>query len=81
VVAILALVLLIVAIAAISVFFANKLIGFLLRGEGWFRGSHVSRRENPTLYWWTVGVLTFTAGVTAWAVGLLALILCRIIAK
>ncbi len=73
--AILFFMLLMVALMAISVFAAIKLIGFLRRGEGWFRGSRVCRHEHPTRYWLTVGSLTFTFGVTAWAVGLFAFML------
>jgi hypothetical protein len=63
------------ACAALSVFLAIKLLGFLLRGEAWFRGSHVSRREAPTLYWFIVGTLTFGVGATAGTVGQLAFML------
>jgi hypothetical protein len=66
------LALLILALGALSIFIALKLVGFLRRGEGWFRGSHVFRSESPTLYWWIVGVLSFGLGATWYGLWVLA---------
>ena len=52
-----------------------------MRGEGWFRGVHISRRADAGRYWLTVGSLTFATGVGAWGAWVVAFLLYSIVAS